>query len=124
MKATPKPLFWVASSLRDLRRFPGEVQDIAGFALYLAQVGEKHALAKPLKGFGGAGVLEVIADHDGEAYRAVYTIRFKDVIYVLHAFQKKSRKGIATPKNELEVVRARLRQAADHYAEWSKSDES
>lgn len=86
-----------------------------GYALYLAQLGDKHDHAKPLKGFGGAGVLEVVEDHDGKAYRAVYTVRFATVVYVLHAFQKKSKKGVATPKSEIELIKKRLEAAAaDH----------
>jgi phage-related protein len=79
-----------------------------GYALYLAQTGEKHPRAKPLRGFGGAGVLEVVADAEGNTYRAVYTVRFVEAVYVLHVFQKKSRRGIETPAGEIELVRARL----------------
>ena len=93
---TPKPLFWLGSTQDDLRAFPQEVRQVMGYALYLAQMGEKHSDAKPLKGFGGAGVLEVVDDHAGDTYRAVYTVKFADVVYVLHAFQKKSRRGSAT----------------------------
>ena len=90
-----------------------------GYALYLAQCGDKHLDAKPLRGFGGgAGVLEVVADHDGDTYRAVYTVRFADAVYVLHAFQKKSKRGIATPKREIERIRQRLQQAQEHYQQW------
>ena len=82
-----------------------------GFALYFAQMGDKHDSAKPLKGFGGAGVLEVVEDHAGDTYRAVYTVRLAGTVYVLHAFQKKSKKGIATPRHDLDLIRERLRQA-------------
>lgn len=115
-----KLLRWVGQSLDDLRAFPAEVQRVVGFALRQAQGGEKHLDAKPLKGFTGAGVLEVVADHDGDTYRAVYTVRFADVVYVLHAFQKKSKHGIATPKRELDLVRQRLAQAQADYDAWSR----
>jgi phage-related protein len=111
----PKPLFWMSSTQDDLRAFPQEVRQVMGYALYLAQVGDKHLDAKPLKGFAGAGVLEIVADYDGDAFRAVYTVRFADAVYVLHAFQKKSTRGIATPKREIERIRQRLRQAQAHY---------
>ena len=74
----PKPLFWIASTRDDLREFPNEVRQIIGYGLYLAQMGDKHLNAKPLKGFGGAGTLEIVADHEGDTYRAVYTVRFAD----------------------------------------------
>jgi len=110
-----KPVEWVASSLDDLRKFPEEVLDDVGFALYQAQRGGKHVSAKPLKGFKGAGVLEVVENHDGNTYRTVYTVRFESAIYVLHAFQKKSKKGIKTPHEELDLVERRLKRAAEHY---------
>ena len=114
-KPTPKPLKWIASSKADLDAFPGPARREAGFALYLAQIGTRAAKAKPLKGFGGAGVLEVVADHDGNAYRAVYTVRFAKAVYVLHAFQKKSTKKIATRKSDIARIKQRLRIAAEHY---------
>jgi len=110
-----KPVEWVASSLDDLRKFPEEVLDDVGFALYQAQRGGKHVSAKPLKGFKGAGVLEVVENHDGNTYRTVYTVRFESAIYVLHAFQKKSKKGIKTRQEELDLVERRLNRAAEHY---------
>lgn len=114
----PKPVNWVGSSYKDYRSFPDEVQDGMGFALHLAQIGDMSADAKPLKGFGGASVVEIVEDHDGNAYRAVYTVRFADVIYVLHAFQKKSRKGIKTPPEEIELIKRRLKVAEeDHKAQ-------
>jgi phage-related protein len=116
----PKPLFWMSSTQDDLRAFPQEVRQVMGYALYLAQVGDKHLDAKPLKGFAGAGVLEIVADYDGDAFRAVYTVRFADAIYVLHAFQKKSTRGIATPKREIERIRQRLKQAQAHYEGWRR----
>ncbi|MEX0701599.1 MAG: type II toxin-antitoxin system RelE/ParE family toxin [Planctomycetales bacterium] len=115
-----KPLFWIASSRRDLRTFPKDVRSVFGQALYDAQMGGKHPDAKPLKGFGGSGVLEIVDDHDGNTYRAVYTVRFAGVVYVLHAFQKKSKAGIKTPPEELEKVRSRLRDAERDYADWSE----
>ncbi len=87
-----------------------------GQALFEAQRGTKHLDARPLKGFGGAGVLEVVEDHDGDTYRAVYTVRLAGIVYVLHAFQKKSKRGIATSRRDLELIRSRLRTADQHYA--------
>jgi len=112
---SPKPLTWVGSSKRDYLRFPDQVQDDMGYALYVAQMGERPKSAKPLKGFKGAGVLELVEDHAGDAYRAVYTVRFAERVYVLHAFQKKSKKGSATPKSEIRLVEQRLRAAAEDY---------
>ena len=114
MNASAKPLkelVWIASSLKDFRRFPGEVKHDMGYALFLAQQGKTHASAKPLRGFGGAGVLELVEQHAGNAYRAVYTIRLTSAVYVLHAFQKKAKTGIATPSAEIDLVRRRLRAA-------------
>ncbi len=91
-----KPLYWLGSSKRDLLSLPGPVEDLFGYALYLAQDGRKHEQAKPLKGFGSAGVLEVVEDWDRSTYRAVYTVRFEGVVFVLHIFQKKSKRGVAT----------------------------
>jgi phage-related protein len=115
---TSKPLFWVGSSKKDLKGCPVEVRQTMGFALWQAQGGRKHIDAKPLKGFGGAGVLEVVADHDGSTYRAVYVVKLAGAVYVLHAFQKKSKKRVKTQKQELELVRKRLKMAEEHYAEW------
>ncbi len=106
-----KPLYWVGSSKRDLRSLPGPVQDIFGYALYLAQVSRKHQDAKPLRGFGSAGVLEVVEDWDRSTYRAVYTVKFRDVAFVLHVFQKKSATGAATPKADIDLIRERLKAA-------------
>jgi phage-related protein len=113
-----KPVFWVASSRKDLRKFPKEVRRTFGQALYDAQTGSKHPAAKPLKGFGGAGVLEVVEDDQGDTYRAVYTVKFAGAVYVLHAFQKKSKSGIRTPGAHIDTVRTRLKEAAKHYAAW------
>lgn len=103
-----KPLKWVGSSRKDLKDFPRSIQRDIGVALYVAQIGEVHPDAKALKGFGGASVLEVVSLDKSGTYRAVYTVRFEDAVYVLHAFQKKSRKGVETPREEMEVVRRRL----------------
>jgi phage-related protein len=116
----PKPVRWVGRSLADVRRFPAPVRETVGFAIFQAQMGAKHVSAKPLKGFGGAGVLEIVEDDDGNTYRAVYTVRFKGAIYVLHAFQKKSKQGIKTPKHEIQLIENRLREAAEDYARWRK----
>ena len=117
----PKPVEWVGSSKADLKRFPGPVRDRTGFAIYQAQLGLRHRDAKPLKGFG-SGVLEVVARRDGDTFRAVYTVRFEAAVYVLHAFQKKARRGIATPKPELDLVRRRLRAAERHYRDTHRGD--
>jgi phage-related protein len=109
MHSLPKPLRWVGSSKKDLMAMPEEVQDVFGYALHLAQSGQKHPDSKPLKGFGGAGVLEVIEDFQGDAYRAVYTVRVPGAVYVLHCFQKKSTQGIATPKHDVELIKSRLK---------------
>ena len=109
-----KPLEWVGSSKKDLLGTPDPVIDVVGYALHLAQIGLKYEKAKVLKGFGSAGVLEVIEDDDGNTYRAVYTVQFRNAVYVLHCFQKKSHKGVATPKHEMEIVEARLRLARQH----------
>jgi phage-related protein len=106
-----KPLVWIASSKRDLKAFPRAVQRVLGQALEVAQFGLTPADAKPLKGFKGAGVLEVVEDHAGSTYRAVYTVRLAGRVYVLHAFQKKSKKGIATPKHVIDLIKARLKEA-------------
>lgn len=111
----PKPLFWVGSTLRDLKSFPAEVRQEVGFAQFQAQLGRKHQDAKILKGFGGAGVLEVVTDHDGDTFRTVYTVKFARAVYGLHAFQKKSKKGIKTPPAELDTVRQRLKAAEEDY---------
>jgi phage-related protein len=118
-----RPLEWIGSSLRDLRGFPGPARETIGFALYLAQIGDKHAAAKPLKGFTGAGVLEIVEDHDGDTFRAVYTVRFTSAVYVLHAFQKKSKAGIKTAKSDIDLVRRRLKAAEELHRERSSRDE-
>ncbi len=107
-----RKLLWIGSSLVDLKRFPDRVRGEVGHALYFAQCGTKHRKAKPLKGFGDAGVLEVVEDFDGDTYRAVYTVRLKHAVYVLHCFQKKSHKGGKVPKPEQNVIETRLKDAA------------
>jgi len=109
-----KPLLWVGSSKKDLLTMPSDVVDVFGFALHLAQVGKKHDQTKPLKGFGGASVLEVVEDHMGDTYRAVYTVKIADAVYVLHCFQKKSKQGIETPKQDIDLIRERLKAAQAH----------
>jgi phage-related protein len=110
-----KPARWVGSSRRDLKAFPRPVQREIGQALYAAQCDEEYPFVKALRGFGGRGVLEIVATFEGDAYRTVYTVRFEDAVYVLHAFQKKSKKGIATPQKEIDLVKQRLAAAErDH----------
>ncbi|HKW16025.1 MAG TPA: type II toxin-antitoxin system RelE/ParE family toxin [Terriglobales bacterium] len=106
-----RPITWMGPSRRDLRAFPAEVRRDIGYALYAAQHGETDPSAKPLRGFGGAGVLEIIAQHRGDTWRAVYTVRYAEAVYVLHAFQKKSKRGIATPQKDIELVQQRLSEA-------------
>jgi phage-related protein len=110
-KRSPKRLCWVASAKKDLIGMPRAVQRKVGFALYLAQIGEKHLATKPLKGLGSAGVLEVVEDYESDTYRAVYTVRLKRAVYVLHCFKKKSTKGAQTPKPDMDLIRARLKAA-------------
>ena len=105
-----RPLIWRGASKADFMAFPRIVQREMGYALFLAQMGERHStMAKTLGGFGGATVIEVRESHDGNAYRAVYTVRYADAVYVLHAFQKKSKKGIATPRAEIDLIEKRLK---------------
>ena len=111
-----KPLDFIGSSREDLREFPDEVKQDIGYAFFEAQRGQRSESAKPLKGFGGAGILEIIERFDRETYRTVYTVRFREVVYVLHCFQKKSKSGIKTPQQEIELVRRRLRAAEEDYA--------
>jgi phage-related protein len=106
-----KPVIWLGTSLKNLREFPPPVQDHMGYALYVAQSGSKHEDAKVLRGFGGAGVLEVIKDYRGDTFRAVYTLKYSGRVYVLHAFQKKSKSGRQTPGRDIELIKQRLREA-------------
>lgn len=118
-----KPLFWMGAAKADLKTFPDEVQDVMGYALDFAQQGKKHADAKPLKGFGGAGVLEIVEDYDGDTYRAVYTVKFAAAVYVLHCFQQKSKHGRATPKQDIDLIEQRFKRAREHYKAWSTNQE-
>jgi phage-related protein len=117
MAELERAVIWVGSSRKDLRAFPRQVSAEIGQALYAAQQGETDPAAKPLKGFGGRSVVEIIANHDGNTWRAVYTVRFAEAVYVLHAFQKKSKKGIATPKKELDLIHRRLAEAERLHSE-------
>lgn len=111
MRQDERPLEWIASSYKDLMALPSAVRRYFGFALSLAQVGDQADAAKVLKGFGGAGVLEVVENDAGGTYRAVYTVRFAEAVFVLHCFQKKSKSGIATPKADMDIIRSRLKVA-------------
>lgn len=115
-----KPVYWMGSSRTDLKSFPGPVQSDVGYAIFAAQRGEEYRSVKALQGFGGRNVLEIVAPHDGNTFRAVYTVKFKDAIYVLHAFQKKSTRGVATSKREIDMVRRRLADAERHHKERQK----
>jgi len=115
-----KPIVWLGSSLKDLRRFPQQVRTRIGFALYRAQVGGRAPDVKALRGFGDASVLEVVEEHHGEAYRAVYTVRFEGAIYVLHVFEKKSKRGAKTPKPDADLISERLKQARARYERETK----
>ncbi len=115
-----KTVHWMGSSLGNLCAFPDDVRRNMGYVLHFAQQGEKHPAAKPLKGFIGAGVLEIVEDHDGDTYRAMYTVRFASAVYVLHAFRKKAKKGIATPKRDMDLVKSRLKRAEAHFKQEQK----
>lgn len=110
-----KPLRFIGPSREDLRTFPGKVSQEIGHALHVAQIGRKAEMAKPLKGFGGSGVLEIAERFDGETYRAVYTVRFQEVIYVLYCFQKKSKSGIKMPLQDIELIQRRIIEAEEHH---------
>ena len=111
MVSKEKPLEWIGNSHKDLMALPVDVRRFFGYALSLAQAGDQHDAAKVLKGFGSAGVLEVVEDDAGGTYRAVYTVKFEAAVFVLHCFQKKSKRGIATPKEDINIIRARLKLA-------------
>lgn len=117
-----KPLYWIASSLKDLKEMPEPVQKTFGTALRDVQYGESPDEAKALSGFGGGGVRELVKDHDRSTFRAVYTVSFPGAVYVLHAFQKKSKRGIKTPRKDLDLIRSRLKLARTHY-DASKREE-
>jgi phage-related protein len=116
------PVIWVGSARKDLQAFPAEAQRVFGYALHVAQIGGRHPSSKTLKGFG-SGVVEVLEDHDGDTFRLVYTVRLKQRIYVLHAFQKRSKHGIATPRKDLELIKRRLRDAEELHRQWLASQE-
>jgi phage-related protein len=107
--ANQKPLEWIGSSHKDLIALPVSVRQFFGYALSLAQAGDQHDAAKPLKGFHGTGVVEVVENDVGGTYRAIYTVKFKEAVFVLHCFQKKSKRGIATPKEDMDIIHARLK---------------
>src|SRR4030095_1212054 len=107
-----KPLEWMGHTRRVVQAFPKPVRQVVGQALYAAQIGDTHIDTKPLKGFGGASVVEIISDYDGDTFRAVYTVKFRGVVYALHAFQKKSKKGSKTPQKEINLLTQRLKDAA------------
>jgi phage-related protein len=110
-----KPVEWIGSSRHDLRSFPDQVREVIGEALYRAQQGGEHPATKALKRFGGRGVLEIVDHYRGDTYRAIYTVKFENAIYVLHAFQKKSKKGTATPRHEIDLIKTRVQRAEEHY---------
>ena len=118
MKQARKPIKWVSSAKRDLDAMPEDVKDVFGHAIDLAQAGGKHQDAKAMTGFGSAGVLEVVEDHQGDTYRAVYTVKFAGWVYVLHCFQKKSKSGIATPKPDMDLINIRLKAAKQGFEVW------
>jgi phage-related protein len=120
MPAMQKPLEWISSSYKDLMALPVDVRRFFGFALSLAQSGDKHDAAKVLKGFGGAGVLEVVENDEGGTYRAVYTIKYAEAVFVLHCFQKKSKRSIATPKEDTDIIHSRLKIAQAYIKELRK----
>ena len=115
---------WVGSSKEELSGFPEEVRRRVGGALWEAQIGRKAPYAKPPKRFGDSGVLEIVDDFDGDTFRAVYTVRFAEAVYVLHAFQKKSKRGITTPKTELDLIDKRLKRAREDYERWARSEKT
>lgn len=112
-----KPVRWVGSTQKDIRSFPEEIRRDFGQALYTAQRGQTDPAAKPLRGFNGQAVMEIVAPFDGNTWRGVYTVRFRDAVYVLHVFQKKSKSGIATPKAEMDLIHRRLADAERDYKE-------
>lgn len=118
-KPVPKPLIWVGDSIEMVRSFPETVKSDLGVALYQAQIGGKHALSKPLHGIG-PGALEIVSDHRGDIFRAIYTVKLAGRVYVLHAFQKKSKSGIATPQFEINLIKQRLKRAIEMHEVWEK----
>lgn len=124
MKTPDKPLEWIGSSHRDLMALPVDIRRFFGFALSLAQAGDQHDATKVLNGFGGAGVLEVVEDDAGGTYRAVYTVKYEEAVFVLHCFQKKSKRGSETPKEDMDIVRARLKVAEKLAKEWRNENKT
>ncbi len=120
-KQARKPLKWVGSAKRDLDAMPEDVKDVFGHAIDLAQAGGKHLSAKVMTGFGSAGVLEVVEDDRGDTYRAVYTVKFSGWVYVLHCFQKKSKSGIKTPREDMDLIHARMKAARLDFAAWQST---
>lgn len=112
-----KACFFVGSAAKDIRGLPEDVRQHFGHAIHRVQCGEEPIDAKALKGFGGRSVLEIVKDYNSDTYRAVYTIRFAEAVYVLHVFQKKAKKGAETPKPDIDLVKQRLRAAEEHYRE-------
>jgi phage-related protein len=123
LEQTRNPLHFVRESRDDLRKFPEDVRYEIGFSLNLAELGDKALNAVPLIGFGNAGVLEIVADYDGDTYRCVYTVRLPFAVYVLHAFQKKAKKGRKTPHKEMNLVRSRLKDAEKHHQETYEKEQ-
>jgi phage-related protein len=119
-KQPRKPIKWVGSAKRDLDAMPEDVKDVFGHAIDLAQAGGKHQDAKVMTGFGSAGVLEIVEDDRGDTYRAVYTVKFSGWVYVLHCFQKKSKSGIKTPKEDMDLIYTRLKAAKLDFEAWQK----
>lgn len=113
-----REVIFLVSAKKALQTFPQDVKRDIGFTLYQVQQGKKPTNAKPLKGFTGAGVLEIIEDYNSDTYRAVYTVKFPQVIYVLHCFQKKSKQGIKTPKQDIDLIKQRLKSAESNYHQW------
>jgi phage-related protein len=118
-----RPLYWIASSLKDLKAMPVPLQKAFGTALRSVQLGRTPGTAKPLKGFEGAGVLELVEDYDRGTHRAVLPVNSPSVVYVLHVFQKKAKRGIATPRQEIDLVRTRYKLAQDHYRTIGQREE-
>ena len=121
MPTSLRPLLWIASSKKDYRDFPSRVQYSLGFELFLAQTGQHPPSAKPLKGLG-SGTIELVENFDGDTYRAVYTVRFSEAVYVLHSFKKKSKQGIKTPQSDIDLIKRRLKSAEEDYAQRSEKE--
>lgn len=118
-----KPLVWLGTTHDDVRGFSEPVRKDVGYALYVAQIGGTDPSAKPLRGFGGRGVVEIVVDDSRGTYRAVYTVKFEEAVYVLHAFQKKSTKGIATSKADIDVIKKRLKIAEELHRQAMREEE-